>query len=108
MDENRGMYWNVFHIGEALEDRNVVGPDALKAYMDYMLKWHKPLRISFDVLDPETEKVSWLEDQSFNCELRMERRMIYRGKPTTQCLYTWLSQELNNAPADPHIVAGEE
>lgn len=108
MDDNRGMYWNGFHIAEALEDRDALGPDALKAYMDYKLKWHNPLRISFDVIEPEVQKASWLEQQDYHCEIRLERRMLYRGRPVDQCIYSWLSEQLLNAPGDPHRVAGEE
>ncbi|MBN2080971.1 hypothetical protein JW859_02065 [bacterium] len=98
-DSNRGMHWNELHIKDGLADRDVLGVDTLTAYLAYKQKWHNPLRISFDVLRPETEKATWMVEAGFELELTQERVLFYRGQPEARCLYTWFSEELLNAPA---------
>jgi RimJ/RimL family protein N-acetyltransferase len=98
-DANRGMYWNEHHVKDGIADRATLGLDAVNAYLEYKRKWHNPLRISFDVLRPEQEKIAWLEQAGFEHELTQERVMLYLGQPEARCMYTWFSAELLNAPA---------
>jgi RimJ/RimL family protein N-acetyltransferase len=106
-DSNRGMYWNEHHIKDGLADRAALGHDAVSAYLAYKQKWHNPLRISFDVMRPEEEKIAWVEQAGFKLELTQERVMLYRGQPEARCLYTWFSEELLNAPAWEAEEAGD-
>jgi hypothetical protein len=107
-DHNPRLTWNVLHVGSAIPDREVLGRDALRAYRDYKLRWHHPLRISFSILDCEDDKAAWLEAEGYPLELPFQRSYFYRGEPRAEVLYTWFSGELAQLRADDGPVAGEE
>ena len=99
--------WNAMHVDQAAPDRDVLGLDALKAYLKYKRKWHNPQRLSYSILRPETAKAEWLKLAGFELELTMERVMLYRGVPEAECVYTWISPEALANCADDGPVAGE-
>jgi hypothetical protein len=93
-DHSGGIYWSHFHIADGLADRAALAADLLKAYHAYKLKWHDPLRISFDVLGCEDEKAAWLTAAGFELELTRERMVLWLGQPQSICTHTWLSERL--------------
>jgi len=106
-DFNPGVCWNRLHIDEAAADRDLLGPDAIWAYLEYKRRWHNPHRLSFNILRPEEDKAGWLTQAGFELELVMERVLLYRGVPEAECLYTWLSPQALANRADDGPVAGE-
>lgn len=93
-DWSVGIFWCVMHVAEALEDRDELGRDVIAAYLAYKRRWHDPLRISFNALDPEQAKIAWLEHCGLELELTQERYALYQGEPVALKMYTWLGPRL--------------
>jgi hypothetical protein len=102
-DYGSGIFWSYFHIADGLEGRAALAADLLKAYHAYKLKWHDPLRLSFDVLGCEEEKAAWLTAAGFELELKRERMVLWLGQPQSVCTYTWLSERLKSELAKREV-----
>ena len=93
-DENPGVYWCWLQVADGLADRAELVKDMVQAYQAFMLAWHDPLRISFDVLSYEEDKAAWLTECGYPLELRRERMVLWLGEPQAVCTHAWYSERL--------------
>jgi hypothetical protein len=88
------------HIALARGDRDALGQDALRSYMEYKRGWQGTLRIDMALLPVQAAEREWLLANGFERHLRCEEAWLYRGELLPLEIYGWLAPEVagNRAP----------
>jgi hypothetical protein len=101
-EQNRlGCVELTFHIAVAASDREVLGRDALRAYVDYKQGWNRSPRIMVTLLEIQQSERDWIEELGFQLEVRCEQAWLHLGEFTATETYAWLAEwVLANRAAD--------
>lgn len=101
-------HWCGLHVGMSEPNRDAWGRDTVATYLGFKLRWFRPLRISFALLQAEEQKCQWLDAAGFEMELVFERSYLHQGQPAAVVYYTWCADWALAMRAEPCPVAGEE
>jgi RimJ/RimL family protein N-acetyltransferase len=93
IDGSAGDMYIVFHIGDQVADRDVLGSEMLRIYLEHAAAWFPRHRIGAETVSVETAKDGWLTAAGFVHEFDMERYFLYRGEPVAVRLWAWLREE---------------
>lgn len=86
-----GCYEINLHVGDRVDDRNDVGTDMVKAYMQLMRDWTDPVRVEGYILALETGKASWLKANGYELECTFEKMYMYQGDAVASEIWGWVN-----------------
>jgi hypothetical protein len=85
----------VLHVAGDAADRDALGRELLRLYVDLTAQWTPRHRIGAEIIDVETDKAEWLESTGFVHELTRARCFLYLGQAAGVSHWAWFRGEQN-------------
>lgn len=84
------------HIAESHSDRDMLGHELMKLYMQLLSDWVDPPRLETFILKLEGQKADWLAAAGFELECTFDEMYMYLGRPEAAQIWGWVSPRIED------------